>query len=268
MLGFMSDHIASFFLLFSHALIIIPVLCIGYIWLNRELFFKLIHLVLLTILLNIALKVSFQVPLPASLGKHWFAFPSGHMQLATALYGWFIYQCSNVFLRALLLFLLSGIGFSLVYCGYHGPQDVIGALIFSTLLLCSFQFLTFRYPQHWHGVVLTVGLLLLLYSQWMWPLPAHAWMAFYSLLGLNLAELLFNVTYLKSSTKKKIIASGLILIVACLLQAVFRLTVIKQGPIYLQQSQWLFLAFAFPLVCWQRRSSRPLPHADRDQYTM
>jgi undecaprenyl-diphosphatase len=38
-------------------------------------------------LFNFALKIIFQVPLPAHIGKQGFAFPSGHMQSSVVLYG-------------------------------------------------------------------------------------------------------------------------------------------------------------------------------------
>lgn len=46
----MLDIIAKFFLSFSHDIVIIPLLILGYIWLNREVFFNAIYLILVSIL--------------------------------------------------------------------------------------------------------------------------------------------------------------------------------------------------------------------------
>lgn len=48
---------------------------------NKKIFYHAACLVFLAILLNVALKSTFQVPLSAALGKTGFAFPSGHMMV-------------------------------------------------------------------------------------------------------------------------------------------------------------------------------------------
>jgi len=70
----MLDNISCFFLTFSHDTIIIPLIIIGYIWIDRKVFFHGICLLLTSMLLNLALKITFQIPLAPSLGKEGFAY--------------------------------------------------------------------------------------------------------------------------------------------------------------------------------------------------
>ena len=115
----MTDIVTSFFLSFSHDTVIIPFVIIGYIWLDRNLFFNAICLILLSIIFNSALKITFQIPLSPLLNKEGFAFPSGHMMSSAVLYGWILLHTQNLFYRTSIIIVLFGIAFSLVHCGYH-----------------------------------------------------------------------------------------------------------------------------------------------------
>lgn len=132
------DLIARFFLTFSDWTIIIPVVLVG-LFINNKLFYNLICLILFSILVNVALKVSFHVPLNPSLGKFGFAFPSGHMQLSTVLYGWVFWHISNKYLRLSCVLILVGIGLSLIHFSYHDLFDVIGGVVFAALLISIYS---------------------------------------------------------------------------------------------------------------------------------
>lgn len=131
----MTDIITNFFLSLSHDTIIIPFVTLGYIWLDRKLFFNAISLLLLSIIFNSALKITFQIPLSPLLNKEGFAFPSGHMQSSTVLYGWIFLHTQNLFYKLLIIIALFGIAISLVHYGYHDYYDILGAIFFSSLLL-------------------------------------------------------------------------------------------------------------------------------------
>lgn len=83
----MIDSLANFFLSFGHVTLIFPVVVLGYIWLSRSFFYHAITLIFLSMMVSFALKVTFKIPLPPLLKKEGFGFPSGHMQMATVLYG-------------------------------------------------------------------------------------------------------------------------------------------------------------------------------------
>lgn len=142
--------LAKGFLLFSDAIIISPLLIIGFatrggffikspskegvvIWGNAS------FLVLFTMIFNVFLKSLFLIPLDPGLGIKGFAFPSGHMQVAFVLYGWLFLSYSHRILRGILIFILMGIGYGLIQQGYHNHADVFGAATFGVAVLYVFH---------------------------------------------------------------------------------------------------------------------------------
>ena len=131
----MLDNTSRFFLAFSHDTIIIPLIIIGYIWIDRKVFFHGICLLLTSMLLNLALKITFQVPLAPSLGKEGFAFPSRHMQSSIVLYGWLLKSVNKRSIKVVITILLIGISIGLVHLGYHNYFDVLAAVFLGLLLI-------------------------------------------------------------------------------------------------------------------------------------
>ena len=129
------NTLAQFFLFFSNGFFIICLLILGYLLNKNLLFFQAACIALISIVVNIALKHTFQIPLSPALHKTGFAFPSGHMQLASVLYGWIALSTRSYALKILILGLLTGIGFGLVHCGYHSWFDVLGAVFFASFIL-------------------------------------------------------------------------------------------------------------------------------------
>ena len=83
----------DFLYCFCQVEVVLPILILGYIWINKRVFMHGIFIVLFGMMLNSALKMTLQVPLPPALGiVEGYAFPSGHMQVAVVLYGW-LYVC-------------------------------------------------------------------------------------------------------------------------------------------------------------------------------
>jgi undecaprenyl-diphosphatase len=141
--------VANGFLTFSNAIIIAPLLIVGFA--TRGSFFIIppsrkgtqvwgyaILLVLFTMIFNAFLKSLFQVPLNPALGVSGFAFPSGHMQVSVVLYGWLALVYRNQRLRGILLFLLLGMGIGLIQVGYHDHIDVMGSFIFGATTVYAF----------------------------------------------------------------------------------------------------------------------------------
>ncbi|WED43075.1 phosphatase PAP2 family protein [Legionella cardiaca] len=183
------DNLASFILFFSDGIVIIPFIVFGLICLDRSMFNNAAYLVLISILINVALKVSFQIPLPASVAKNWFAFPSGHMQMAAVFYGWLACRINFLWFRILVTVILFGIGFSLIHLGYHNVCDVIGALFFALLIVTGYQRLLSKTPQNLIWILLSTAICLLVYIQLVYAkIPTHAKVAFYALLILLLAK--------------------------------------------------------------------------------
>lgn len=176
----MITHIAEFFLLFSHATIIVPLVFAGVIWVDRTIFLQVICLVLFSMILNIALKNTFQVPLAATLHKAGFAFPSGHMQTATVLYGWLALKFHNLYFRIFTIIVLTGIGMSLVYMGYHNYFDVAGAVFFAMILILCLTWIAKKKAKQLPWLLILMATVLMIYISLIAPLP---WTIYFLLLG-------------------------------------------------------------------------------------
>lgn len=86
------------------------------------------------------LKFLFRVPLMAHLGEGW-AFPSGHMFVATTFWLFLAIQLRNSLFSTLVLIILSGIAGGLIYQKYHVFFDVFAAVIFSFILIVLYNLL-------------------------------------------------------------------------------------------------------------------------------
>ena len=179
------DQLAHIALFFGHTPAIVTVILVGLFFINRRVFYMAGCLVLFTLVFNPALKVTFQVPLNPALGKVGFAFPSGHMQLSTVLYGWIAYKIPNLALRIIVPIILTGIGFSLIHFGYHNFADVIVAVFFGALTIASFQAAEQKYPKFALPVLLVVATIALIYSYFSYTiLPNEPWISYIVLSGL------------------------------------------------------------------------------------
>lgn len=157
------DTFFSFISYFTRDSFIVPFLLIGYIFFNKKIFKNTIILLLFNILFNVALKVTFKVPLAPEISKYWYAFPSGHAQTAFVLYGSLLYQFKNIYLRSICKFLLITIPCYLIYFGYHDVFDIIGAIFFSYILLLFYNTLI-KKQKTMPAVVLFLSTIFYLYS--------------------------------------------------------------------------------------------------------
>ena len=135
----MIDLFIKFFLFMSHDSMIIPLIILGFIWVNKEIFCHSIYVLLISMIFSYALKVHFKIESPS----YGLIFPSGHMLSSTALYGWLAYKLNNIIVRILALCLLTGIAISLVYSGYHNYYDVAAGGFFAAILLILYDSIFF-----------------------------------------------------------------------------------------------------------------------------
>jgi len=144
---------------------------------------------LFSIIINVALKIAFHVPLNPSLHMDWYAFPSGHMQLSTVIYGCLAYKITNRHFRTLMAALLIGIGGSLIYFGYHNMIDVIGGFVCGVLLILLYIHILHEKP--W--MVLLSASIATLYSVAVFsPMPLHALIAYFTLCVLVIIQIARN----------------------------------------------------------------------------
>lgn len=243
------DGIANSFLFFSNSHFIIPFLILSFIWFERSIFYHAIILVLLSILVNVALKVSFQIPLAPFLNKKGFAFPSGHMQLATVLYCWLAYELKQKWFSLLIIGMLSGIGCSLIYYGYHNFYDVIAGVFFALLLLSGYLVLI-KKADSFSSLIL-IGLataaifyIMLRYS----PIEAYVWTAYYALLGFLTSTSLLKNKIRKMGVANKLLATLLSIFTVFLLQQFFYYAFYPPTPAYIYQLQWLLIGLLIPII--------------------
>ena len=204
------DFFAKMVLEFSHESIIIPLLIIGYIWVNREIFFHSICLVLLSMIFNSSLKATFQIPLNPHIGKEGFAFPSGHMQTAVVLYGFLYTFTRNIIFKIFFIAFLVMIGASLIYFGYHNIADIVGAVLFGLILIYSYKYLiTSMRVRYLFLAIIAFASVFLIYIKSTHIIPPHLWMAYYAVFGLLIAQYYFDHKWAigDSTQKSKLVAT-------------------------------------------------------------
>jgi undecaprenyl-diphosphatase len=177
------DKLPLFFLFFDNLQWIACYILMGFIFINRTLFYHATCILCISIIFNVALKCTFQIPLLPTVHHPGFAFPSGHMQLATVFYGWLGLHTRHHKLHLLIITLLSGIGFGLVYLGYHTWFDVLGAVFFAGLIIGLYQILLLQKIKFlnmtWTNLSITS--LAMLYIAYRYTIPSYAWFAFSTL---------------------------------------------------------------------------------------
>lgn len=243
----MLDYIANGFLLFSDDFIIIPLFILGFIWFDRDSFYHAACLMLLCILLNVALKVSFQVPLAPFLHKKGFAFPSGHMQLVTVFYLWLAYKVKTTWFSLMIVALLIGIGLSLIHFGYHTYYDVIAALFVALLLLGLYYLVFSKWPKLLPWLSLAAATLLLLYIDLHYGfIEIYVWMAYYALWGLVVAHNMISKKIVELFISHKLLSTLICFVTIVLIHAFFRYGVGGHFPVYIYQLQWFFIGLIIP----------------------
>lgn len=191
------DIIASSFLIFNREFIIMPLIGLGYWAYKRDLFCHVFFLVLLSMIINTSLKCFFQVPLKPHLNQHgWYAFPSGHMQLATVLYGRLWWEFRKTQWAQVLWILLIGMGWGMIQKNYHDLADVAAGAVTGVGLLLSYAFfikLPFvrRHPEKIGFFLFPVTSLLIFLMPSSIPQHlSHVWNAQGGLLGFSLGMML------------------------------------------------------------------------------
>lgn len=122
--------IPDFFLLFGKEVVIAPLALYGYIFHDKNKWGRVIYITLFSMIVCAYLKGVWQVPLAPWLKSDGWAFPSGHMFSACAFYLWISYEMKKRWISILSVVILCGLGFSLVYKGFHDVYDVLGAVVF------------------------------------------------------------------------------------------------------------------------------------------
>ena len=154
---------------------------------SRIFFLQSLCLTLLDMMINVALKGTFKLPLLTDGG---FAFPSGHMQITTVFYGWLALYVPSLVLRCLMLVVCIGQGMGLIHYHYHNLMDVIGGFIVGVLLIVSYRGILSVFKRHTPWILILISTGCMLYNMVIYQngIPMHAKYAYELLLGVLLCE--------------------------------------------------------------------------------
>ncbi len=144
---------AQFFLLF---------LPIGFWLCGQAMFTRLAMLVGIIGLSNTLLKDLFQDPRPPiefaldpRVGDS-FGFPSGHAQIATAMWLWLAYEIRRGWAWAVAIVIALGVGASRIYLGVHDLEDILGGILLGLATIVVYRGLVSDALKPWHDLPLAV----------------------------------------------------------------------------------------------------------------
>ncbi len=166
---------------------------LGYWLWDKDLFTRLAVLTMLTALVNAFLKDAFQDPRPDLLyaldprvGDS-YGMPSGHAQVATALWLWLAIELRRGWAWAAAIVIVAGTSLSRIYLGVHDVEDVVVGVGAGLACIGIFRVLLSDSLQRWHTLHPAAQLVVILSLQpvlWLlWPSEdgagsAHAIVAF------------------------------------------------------------------------------------------
>ena len=245
----MIDEIANGFLFLTCEQFIIPIIMLGYIWIDRDKFFHATCLILMSMIFNTTLKVIFQIPLNPLLGKDGFAFPSGHMQSATTFFAWLAYRINSFAMRISIIAILTGIGISLVYFKYHNYYDVLVAVFFAFLLIIAYNQINkaqlTKNKTSW--IIVCISTILVAY---IWfktkQIESHIWMSYYSLIGFILSERIFYRVNVFASFSQKTARTIICFFLVFGVMFIFPNKTIISLPLSITNLIWLIIGFIVP----------------------
>lgn len=152
---------------------------LGYWLWDKDLFTRLAVLTMLTTLVNAFLKDVLQDPRPdlvyaldPRVGDS-YGMPSGHAQVATALWLWLAIELRRPAAWAIALVIVAGTSFSRLYLGVHDVEDVVVGIGAGLACIAIFRVLLSDQLQRWHTLHPAAQLVVILALQpvlWLlWP---------------------------------------------------------------------------------------------------
>lgn len=240
----MIDLFIKFFLFMSHDSMIIPLIILGFIWINKEVFYHSIYVLLISMIFSYALKAYFKI----ESSSYGLIFPSGHMLCSTALYGWIAYKLNNIIIRILSLCLLTGIAISLVYSGYHNYYDVVAGSFFAIILLILYDYILHNKADS----IITINLLFISIAMTyiyftIDKLFPHLWLAYYTFIGFSFSAKIFNNSDILITKFEKTFTTLSFFLSMYLINYLFSFL---KAPDYIFQLKWLLIGFSLPFYCF------------------
>lgn len=259
---FYIEHLANFFLLFSNEIFLISLIFIGFA-LSPKLTLVPTLLFFFTMIFNPLLKAFFNIPFPpelvARLGRNGFSFPSGHMQSACVFYGWFLVNNKSRLIRSILVIVIIGNGFGIIYNRYHNIYDILAAIFFAFSTIGSYKIISYQLQRKKISfnlkklsnplitpAILIFGLscLSFIIMGYFYKIPIHSTMALYSVLGIIIG-LRIKAELEKSEAK----SYQFILVVGCSILVGYLIFRLQLDSFFLQKLHSIPIATALPLLC-------------------
>ncbi|GGI81695.1 phosphatase PAP2 family protein [Legionella impletisoli] len=188
----MADFAADVFLGFSHYLPVLLITIAGSMFYRKHglrLGFQTFCLIAFGIVLNVALKGTFKVPLSPKLSTVHYAFPSGHMQLSTLFYLWWLIYLPFWWYRIALLVIIPGIGAAMIHYEFHTLVDVMGGFVTGLLVVSGYYYMLKQDVKCLPWVLIVIITILQIYNVFVYKLiPSHAWTMYYYFSVLVLLE--------------------------------------------------------------------------------
>lgn len=196
------DVFARYCLKLGHITFIFPIVVVFMIFSKKDTCAKAACFLVWVMIFNTLLKLLFKVPLFPHLG-HGYAFPSGHMHASAAFYGFILYKTNNRYLKTGLGILLCLLGFSLIHCHFHDLKDVLGALGFATAELFVYHNISTKFGDKVAGMFAIISAIAVMIAlSIIHKVEFHVWLAFYALVGMELALYIAPKNKLNSLTQK------------------------------------------------------------------
>ncbi len=143
------NSVFEFFTLFGEEAFVLVIMCVLYWCVNKNLTYRIGMSFFFSGLAAQELKIICRVPRPwikdpafkplesALETATGYSFPSGHTQTAASLYTTVFLNERRKWIKAAMVLLVLGVGFSRMYMGVHTPADVVCALIISVVCTAS-----------------------------------------------------------------------------------------------------------------------------------
>ncbi|MDR1034575.1 MAG: phosphatase PAP2 family protein [Holosporales bacterium] len=153
------------------------------------------------IIFNTLLKNLFKIPLFPNLGPG-YAFPSGHMHVATIFYGYFFYRAQNYTEKVIFATILGCIASAIVYCHFHDWYDIAGAIAFAFSEIAIYHILRKKYKTMPTPAIFILPVITAFYTlQLIYGAKDYNWMALYIFSGITVGRELCWISLTKWSQK-------------------------------------------------------------------